>query len=59
LEKIACGDFLETLHGFRRQKAWFLPPAWTRSYAQGDFFETLHGSRPAKGATFAGLRGSR
>jgi len=27
LEKIACGDFFETPHDFRRQKARFLPPA--------------------------------
>src|SRR5262245_48627517 len=27
LEEIACGAFFETLHGRRRQKAWFLPPA--------------------------------
>jgi hypothetical protein len=27
LEKIAEGDFFQTLHGRRRQKAWFLPPA--------------------------------
>jgi hypothetical protein len=40
LEKIACGDFFETLHGRRRQKAWFLPPALSRSYARaGDFFD--------------------
>jgi hypothetical protein len=25
LEKIACGDFFETLHHYRRQKASFLP----------------------------------
>jgi hypothetical protein len=41
LEKIACGDFFKTVRNYRRQKAWFLPPALARSYARaGDLFET-------------------
>jgi hypothetical protein len=34
LEKIACGDFFETLAHCRRQKAWFLPPVLARSDAR-------------------------
>jgi hypothetical protein len=72
LEKIACGDFFETLRDHRRQKARFLPPASSRSYARaGGFFETigletfgLHGMFPALSshrrvrAGFPSLRGS-
>jgi cell wall-associated NlpC family hydrolase len=35
LEKIACGDFFETLRGCRRQKAWFLPPASSPDFGGG------------------------
>jgi hypothetical protein len=41
LEKIACGDFFETSRYFRRQKAWFLPPAAPRSYALAAIFSRL------------------
>jgi hypothetical protein len=61
LEKIACGDFFETLHGCRPQKAGFLRPA--RPEIQRDFFETLHGCRrlraPHKKRGFCGLLGLR
>src|SRR5690349_12011118 len=33
-KKFACGDFFETLRVGRRQKAWFLPPTRSRSYAR-------------------------
>jgi hypothetical protein len=48
LEKIAYGDFFETLHDFRPQKAGFLRPA-----QQGDFFETLHDFRRLGGPGYA------
>ena len=40
-KKVACGAFFETLHGRRRQKAWFLPPASPRSCARAGESERL------------------
>jgi hypothetical protein len=34
LEEIACGDFFGHQLRLQRQKAWFLPLAFTRSYAR-------------------------
>jgi hypothetical protein len=59
LEKIAAGDFFETLHRSRRQIAWFLPPTLARSCARaGDFFEILHGRPAAKSVVFAACLGA-
>jgi two-component system OmpR family response regulator len=44
LEKIAGGDFFETLHSFRRRKAWFSPPALTHSCARAAIFSEPCGS---------------
>jgi hypothetical protein len=49
LGKIAAGDFSETRRSSRRQKAWFLPPASSRSCARaGDFSKTRLGFRRQK-----------
>jgi hypothetical protein len=38
-KKVACGAFFGQQLRFRRQKARFLPPAWSRRYARaGAFF---------------------
>jgi hypothetical protein len=41
---------------FRRQKAWFLPPAASRSYARADFFKTTPAFPAAKSVVFAACR---
>jgi hypothetical protein len=41
LEKIACGDFFGHWLCFRRQKAWFLPPAVARRYARAAIFSDI------------------